>query len=145
VGSRKSWRDGKKQRIEDCIDGFIRGIINAADAKQRRREERQRREEERKENQRRREEELRNREKEERRQKQLWLDLEGWEKAKRIREYVAVIAERAETLAPEEAQIVQVQEWIKWATKVADAWDPVKKDVPEFSEYGKGIDSSKTW
>jgi len=145
VGSRKSWGDGKKQRVEDCIDGFIRGIITAAESKVLRREERERQERERQEWQRRWEEERRAKEREERRQKQLWQDIEAWEKAKRIREYVAAVAAKAESLKPEDTQIVQVQEWIEWANRVADAWDPIKKNVPELSEYGKKIDSWKNW
>lgn len=145
VGSRKSWRDGKKQRVEDCIDSFLKGIVNAAESKLLKREERERREKERQEQQRRWEEERQQKQMEERRQKQLWLDIEGWEKARRIREYVAAVAKRAETLKPEDAQLVQVQEWIKWANRVADAWDPMKQDVPELSEYGKKIDPWKNW
>jgi adenylosuccinate synthase len=111
VGSRKSWRDGKKQRVEECIDSFIRGIVTAAESKVLRREERERQEKEWQEQQRRREEARRNEEREERRLKQL----------------------------------VQVREWIKWANRVADAMDPIKKDVPDLSEYGKKIDSWKNW
>lgn len=145
IGSRKSWRDGKKQRVEECIDKFIRGIVAAAESKQLRREKRERWEKEWQEQQKRREEERRSKEMEERRQKQLWYDIEGWEKAKRIRKYVAANTERVEALGLKETQAVQVQKWIKWAHKVADAWDPMKKDVPELSGYGKKIDPWKKW
>jgi hypothetical protein len=145
VGSRKSWRDGKKQRVEECIDSFIRGVVTAAESKVLRREERERREREWQEQQRRWEEERRAKEREERRLKQLWQDIEGWEKAGRIRDFVAAVAEKAESLKSEDAQLVQIQEWIKWASRIADAMDPINKDVPELSEYGKKIDSWKSW
>lgn len=120
---RKTWADGKRRKVEECLNSFSIGLVRAAEAKKateaERQERRRRWEEERRQEL---EEELRRRE-EERRGRKLEEAAEAWERAERIRRYVAAVAERAERTAAT-GPPTTLDEWLAWARAYADRLDP---------------------
>lgn len=129
---RSKWADGKKQRVEDCLNDFIASAIKVAATLRERRKERE-------EAQRRREEEARRRrerEEQERiraaRQKALLEEVDAWHQARRIREYVNAVIEGREST---DEQL----EWAEWARTQANKIDPLTElfgNEVEFDENG---------
>lgn len=123
LGVRRTWRDGKSQRVENCLSSFIVHLEATAKAikDQREREERRRREWA--EQQRRWEEERQRRWEEERRIKELREQLERWRLARDVRTYVeeirATVREQGLCLSS------GVERRIEWAAAWADQIDPI--------------------
>lgn len=129
---RKSWADGKKQRVEDCLNDFVVGLRAVAEAKRRadieRRERAARREEER-----RIKEAIRAREEAERRR---WDDLRrraaAWEEHRRIVRYIRALRRRLEH-APDELKAA-ARPWLEWAeARIGDS-DPFHDVSSIFAE-----------
>lgn len=119
---RCSWADGARQRVEDCLNDVMIGLVAAAEAKRIAREaaEAQRRKWEDEERQR--AERARVRELEERRFKQLLHDCDGWDLATRLRAF----AEAAERRGTETARGAEdLAAWVAWVKQHADALDPL--------------------
>jgi hypothetical protein len=121
----QNWRDAKTQRLEGCLDSFVTGLVKAAIGKkesiEKRRQEEQeslKREREWAENRRRAEEEKHKFEK-------LMRDVEEWQKSKRIREYIAAVAEMAATGKYTFNFEGGLDNWLKWARAQADRTDPL--------------------
>lgn len=144
---RKSWGDGKKQRLEDLLNQFIIGLYEAAvvvrgerakrEEQQKRLEEMRRQREEDEWQERQRQWKLREeREKEEKRIKELLDEVERWEKSRKIRGYLdAVRAHHAVNgRVPEE-----IEEWLTWANQVADGFDPRTSEPRPNVEEKKGL------
>ena len=113
---RKSWADGKRQRVEGCLNSFVVGLVAAAEAKkawQRELDERHRRwEEERRlaelERQRRLEEAAR--------VTDLMERVERWETGQRSRRFLDA-AQRSNSLRQE---LEDPEAWLEWAEGLAD-------------------------
>lgn len=141
---RRTWADGKQQRVEDCIGDFTVGLTVAAAAIKKNRleteERRRQREEERK-----REEEERCIAEEHKRKAELVTELIGnWEEAERFRGFMKAIEEvtvRSDFSQTEKNDIQQVVEWIN---QYADSLDPLA-DLPEAIEEFVRPESRYWW
>ncbi len=124
-GGRCNWADGKKQRIEHCLNAFTAGLIQAAIRKQAQelewQRERQRREEERRQH----EEQERIRREETARFQALEQEVGDWQRANQIRAYVEAARQAA---IKRDGVIVagcDLAHWLAWALQQADRIDPI--------------------
>ena len=125
---RKSWTDGKKQRLEDCLNDFIIGLHRTALVEKedrRAREERQRLWEEEK---RRKEEEENLRREEQRRIQCLEHQINNWFKSQQIRFYLSVVREAAICKYGHIEAGSKLDKWLTWANNYADQIDPLLND-----------------
>ncbi len=139
---RKSWGDGDKQRVEECLNAFIVSLIAVAEKTKIHRLEMEERQREFQKAERRRQQEALRSAKEAEEIRALDTSLAAWEKAHRIRVFVAALdqlhaASRASTFGD-----VPIPDWIAWATEYANRIDPlvikptVSKDAtPPGSEW----------
>jgi hypothetical protein len=130
---RRTWADGKQQRIEDCLGHFIVGLAVAAAAIKKNRQESEERHRRREEERKREEEERRIAEEHKRRAELVNELIGGWEEAGRLRKFIKAIEEetvRSELSEPQKNDIQQVVEWIR---RYADTVDPLS-DLPEAIE-----------
>ncbi len=131
-GIRCSWGDGKKQRVEQCLNAFVVGLVAASESLREQRLRREAWEREWREAEARRAEEVRRREEEAARIRALESALASWQRSCLVREFVAE-AHRA----VEAAGILQpgspLDEWLSWARSYADRVDPLlpQPAVPE--------------
>lgn len=132
-GVRKSWGDGEKQRVEECLNAFIVSLVAVAEKTKIHRLEMEERQREYQEAERRRQQEAVRRAKEAEEIRALDASLASWEKARRIRVFVAALdelhaASRASTFGD-----VPIPDWIAWASAYANRIDPlvVKPTFPE--------------
>ena len=125
---RSRWSDAKIQRIESVIGDFVAGLMRTAVVLRRQAEEEKRREHER---QKRAEEAIQLRKDIQEEEKKLeqfnkWVD--DWERAERLRRFIAVYAEKSHSW-PAEKQ-AEHKAWIDWAQKQADRVDPFVSQKP---------------
>ena len=123
---RRTWSDGKRQRLENSLPGFIRSLLLSAHSIKRRRRESEERKI-REEQERIRREEQRKREREELKRRLAMENAAfGWGHAERIRNFLiaveAAVASDSEKTAESEAAFA---EWIEWARWYADQVDPL--------------------
>ena len=128
-GAWKSWKDDKARKIEDCLNEFMVGLVEVAEAKMRQRLERQREEEKRRRAREEREAREREIEAESARRQALEQEAANWAKARQIRRYVAAVKERAlrnrESLEPES----ELGRWVDWALAYCRLLDPLLRDA----------------
>lgn len=131
-GERRSWSDGKQQRLEDCLNAFIIGLIQAAVRERARQLEQERREREWKEQERRRLERERRQRLEAARAKALEAQLAAWHKSQQVRAYGEVVrrsaVERLGTIEPGS----DLEQWLTWTFGYADRLDPLGTDPSTF-------------
>jgi hypothetical protein len=141
---RRTWADGKRQRIEDCIGDFMVGLTVAAAAIKKNRqetEERHRRWEE----ERKREEEERRIAEEHKRKAELVTELIGnWEEAARLRKFMKAIEEETARSDFSEAERNNIQQVVEWISQYADTLDPLA-DLPEAIEEFVRPESKYWW
>lgn len=123
-GARQSWKDGKTQRIEECLNAFIVGLVEVAEANKRDRLERQRREEEWRREREEREAKQRLIDEENARREKLEAEAANWAKANQIRGYVEAVKQRAAVRNEEIIPDSNLDRWIVWATRYACLIDP---------------------
>ena len=123
---RRTWSDGKRQRLEDCLYQFVRSLLlSAAVIKRRRREAEERRIREEQERIRREEEERRRLE-EARRRHALENAAFGWAHAARVRQFLDAVEEAVAADANMTAESeTAFKTWLAWARRYADAVDPL--------------------
>jgi hypothetical protein len=125
---RTRWSDAKVQRIESRIPDFVAGLIRTAIVLRQKEEERKQHELE----QQKRAQELaqlrKDIEEEEKRLKEFNDWLENWERAERMRQFIAVYAEKSRSWPAEKQP--KYREWIEWATREADRLDPFVLERP---------------
>jgi hypothetical protein len=123
--NRCSWTDGKRQRVEECLNRFMAGMANAADADAKWKIEAEREALEQKERER--QEKIRKRRKltDERRLWALLTESESWQQSQRIREYVEAVKEKAAQMGPSAREDLALNSWISWALRKADTLDPL--------------------
>lgn len=141
-GERRSWSDGKQQRLEDCLNAFVIGLIRVA-VRQRAQElewERQRREWEAEE--RRRREAERQRRLEEARAQVLEMQLSAWHKSQQVRAYVEAVRrtaiERHGAIEPGS----HLEQWLTWTGEYADRLDPLRRDPANLRLVESDTDSA---
>ncbi len=125
LNTRKIWSDGRRQRLEDCLNSFVGGLIKAAMAIKHLRAERERREREWQEQRRRREEADRIRREEEEKLKDLDREVESWQRSQKIRSYIEAVKKWGIQKYGEIKPESKLQQWLTWATKQADRLDPL--------------------
>ena len=128
VGSRHQWSDGKKQKLEKCLNAFIDGLFKAAEILKVRHLEWERWEKEREEQERRRREEEQRRIEEENKVKHLDVLLANWAKSHNIREFVKVIDQTLKDRNTEPTS--NLSAWLQWARQYADSIDPILLTFP---------------
>ena len=122
---RKKWSDGRRQRLEDCLNSFVGGIIKTAIAMKHLRAERERREREWQEERQRREERERIRQEEEEKMKVLDREVESWHRSQKIRSYIEAVKKWGIQKYGEIKPDSKLQQWLTWATRQADRLDPL--------------------
>ena len=125
---RARWSDAKIQRVENLIADFVAGLMRTAVAKRRQEEDRKRREAQKQKRERERAQLLKEIQEEEEKLKQFndWVDM--WERAERLRRFIAAYAEKTRSWSPEKQP--KHKAWIEWATRQADRIDPFVSDKP---------------
>jgi len=124
-GLQKTWRDRDRARLEEQLPESIAGLIKIALAEKARRDAQEKKERERQKRIEEVTEELRKIEAEEKKVRVLRKEVIAWQRAKRIREYVAAVREGASTQA-DSGQQERILVWIEWAEVQADRIDPLK-------------------
>jgi hypothetical protein len=120
-GLRRTWNDGKKQRVEDCLGPFISYLPLIAEGLKERRLEAERCHQRRMEEERRRQGVEAKRAEEERRRKELTEALNRWRLAREIRAFVGEVKQRVGAAGLAE----QLSERLDWSLAYADAVDPI--------------------
>ena len=150
-GCRKSWRDAKKQKVEDCLNKFVAGLVEVAARKKEHRIEEKRREAEAAEAERRRQEEARIREEKRKLQKQeqasvdeLFQQAECWNRSQDLRRFIEAVKQQhldnGESLEPGS----EVSQWTAWAMRQADRVDPLCESPPSILDE-KIPEEPKRW
>lgn len=121
-GIRQSWADGKKQRLEGCLNDVIVGLVAAAQLIRQRRLEHEERMRAWQVEEARRAAVQRRRELEQGRIRALHRVLDDWQNAQLIREYVAD-ARRALLGAEPTSDLAR---WLSWVEEYAERIDPFK-------------------
>lgn len=135
-GVRRSWSDGKRQRLESCLNSFMSGLTLAARAnrdERARRAERERRWEEERQLE---AERQHRRYLEQRRIRALDEQIERWRRAGQIREYARKVAEDEDATVRTDEVCTTREEWFRWAVEYADRIDPFVGDEAERSTPG---------
>jgi hypothetical protein len=127
---RKLWSDGKRQRLENCLNGFVVGLVATSVAKKEWR--RQREEEERVRQQQllKRLEEEQRRQEEENRLRELRTLAQSWMEARQLRLFLEAVRGAAQAegkLTPD------LEEWHSWAEQRVDNIDPLPGLVAALS------------
>lgn len=124
-GARRQWADGKRQRLEHCLNAFTAGLIQAAarrqawdleHERQRRQWEEQRQQEE---------EQERLRREEAARLQALEQEVADWQRAQRIRAYVEAVRQVAVERKGAIEAGSELDRWIAWGMQQADRIDPL--------------------
>jgi len=127
-GTRKTWGDGKRKRIEDCLNSFIIGLNNAALAKKNWRLENEKREREWEEERQRGIEESIRQMKDEQKIQHLDEQLDLFRKSKEIREFLDLWKQACINCIGEIPQGSKIEKWINWIQEYADRIDPLNED-----------------
>jgi hypothetical protein len=141
---RRTWADGKYQRVENCIGDFIVGLSIAAAAIKKNRQETEERERRWAEEQKRKEEERRKAE-ERKRKAEVVAELIGnWEEAARLRHFAKAIGEKMTQSNFSDAQKTDIQQVVEWSMEYADLLDPLT-DIHEAIEEFVRPESKYWW
>lgn len=128
-GLRQTWGDGKKQKVENLLNDFIGGLVEAAEDLKAKKLERERWHREWQEEEQRRKEIERKRVAEQKRIQQLEKDAADWAKAKQIQEYLAelklVLFKKDGEIFPDS----KVDVWFSWAQRHAKQLNPMTRVV----------------
>lgn len=117
-GCRQRWADGKTQRVGNMLPQCLGGLMMVARAKRIWSEELARRQAEW-------ERERREREEFARLMQQLEKWMEGWNRAKQIREFVAAVEKDCSAKAVPTTADSPKGKWVAWALRQADRFDPL--------------------
>lgn len=132
--TRKIWSDGQKQRLENCLNSFIIGLMKAADKIKENRIQREKRELEWQERTRRREALEKMRREEEERIKVLDKEVSAWSRSQQIRAYTEAFKIAVIKLYGEVVPGGKQDKWLTWANKYADRIDPLVISEPSITE-----------
>lgn len=122
-GIRMTWSDGKVQRVEDCLNAFIIGLIKASVQKRADRMKQERREREWEAERRRREENAKLIREEKERLAKLEREAQNWHKSQTLRGYIEAVQENAIRKHGEVGG--ELERWLSWANQQADRLDPL--------------------
>jgi len=146
-GRRQSWADGKKQRVEGCLNAFVASLYAIADLMRVRRLEQEERERASRAEEARRQAVKRRRDFEEGRVRTLDRVIANWRDARLFREYVADVQRAADNVELS----AELSRWLAWVEAYADRIDPLKPspqvpepEPPERSEYASWMHEHAT-
>ena len=125
LNTRKTWSDGRRQRLEECLNSFVGGLAKAAIAIKHLRTEREQRELRWQEERRQWEESERIRREEEEKLKDLDREVASWQRSQQIRSYIGAVKKWGIQKYGEIKPDSNLQQWLTWATKQADRLDPL--------------------
>lgn len=143
--SRATWADAKIQRVENCLNDFLVGLVRSAAEKKSVREKREREARKLQEEGRRLEEAARLRKEEQASVDALKKGSEDWHESQQIRSYIEAVRRDAIETTGAIVPGSELDEWLVWATKQADRLDPLTKsppsilDEPEVNDHSWGI------
>jgi hypothetical protein len=121
-GARQSWSDGKQQRVENCLNQFIVGLVVVAEAARAARLEREEREREYRKAEEERLLKLRRQEEEAARIRALIHAADQWHTASNVRSYLARVRE---SLEHHPDVPLEVRDWLDWAEEFTNQIDPL--------------------
>jgi len=133
-GTRKSWSDGRRKKLDQMLNDVVRGLVIVADAKRAERIEQERAEKERQEAARQRALIEQRRREEEERLRTLERQAESWAKAQKLRAFVDEVERQANSKGISLAPGSKLVSWTEWAREHADHLDPIKLGSAESSE-----------
>lgn len=139
LGVRQSWSDGKKQRVEDCLNDVMVGLVTAAEALTRQRLEREAAHREFLAEQERRRLAEQRRQEEAGRVRALDATLIAWRKSTLAREYADAMRHAAAATG-RMGDGDPLRTWLEWVENYADRIDPTKGEPrvpadPERSQW----------
>jgi hypothetical protein len=141
---RRTWADGKQQRIEDCVGDFMVGLTVAAAAIKKNRLETEESHRQREEERKRQEEERRIAEEQKRRAELVTELIGNWEEAVRLRRFVQAIEKERALSDFSESERNDIQQVTDWIREYADSLDPLC-DLPEAIEEFVRPESKYWW
>jgi len=141
---RRTWADGKCQRVEHCLGDFIIGLRVGAAAIKKNRQETEERERRREEERKRREEERQKAEEQKRKAELVTELIENWEEATRLREFAKAVEEKTAQSDFSDADKADIRQVIEWTKEYADLLDPLT-DIPEAIEEFVRPESRYWW
>ena len=124
LASRQSWSDGKRQRLEGCLNDIIVGLVATNEELARREEEVAARQRAWEEEQRRRREAQERAEAEAARRRALVRSMNALRKSIAVRDYVGRMTTAADAAGVEAD--APLRAWLAWALRYADAIDPCR-------------------
>jgi hypothetical protein len=136
-GLRGAWSDGKKQRVEGCLNKFIIAAYKAAAAKKADRIERERQRLEWAEQERRREILRQQIEREQERLDALNEQAKAWYEAQQLRAYVQAVRSAGYYPQNNITGGRAIEEWCAWALEQASRLDPTVSSPPSVLDYKK--------
>ena len=124
-GLQKTWSDGKTTKLENCLNDFIVGLLEVAEAVKVRRLKQEQEEQLRREAERRRQEEAIRRQEELARLEALDQEAANWAKAQQLRSYLSALKNMLTTKHGAIQPGSQADQWLIWAHQHADRLDPL--------------------
>jgi hypothetical protein len=143
-GTRQSWSDGKKQRLDKIMPEVLAGIRAAAEQMLNKRLENEERERRWAEESRRREELEKRIKAEKKRRELLKLVVKGWRHAEEIRRLCDEFERRSEA-EPGKYPAEGAQRWLSWARTLAAQCDPFCIGYFEEAMQEEGWDAELDW
>ena len=139
---RKSWRDGKRQRLDNLLDDIVEAFEVVAGCLQAREDRWERERQESAERERRRQI-LERRQREENARIDAFVEAaENWDLGKKLDAYADAV-ERNAKMRGEDGD-PEVQRWLTWARTKAEKLDPLRKELPRRkAEWDEPPDFSK--
>ena len=134
-GLRGTWSDGKRQRVDNCLNKFIATAYKAAAQKKSARIKREQEAREREEQQRRREILRRQIEQEQKRVDTLTAQAKLWHEAQQLRDYVQAARSAGYYSLPAITGSRNIEEWCTWALEQANRLDPTISSSPSVLDY----------
>jgi hypothetical protein len=135
---RRCWSDGKKAKLEDCLNDFVIGLIRASSVLRSRDLQREIEKRQREELERQYIEKERAIQEEKNRVSALLQEVKNWNKSRQIREYVDAVKEQAVRNNGIVTSDSALGKWLTWAAQQADCLDPLKKQpVSSFDGINK--------
>ena len=134
-GLRGTWSDGKRQRVDNCLNKFIATAYKAAAQKKAARIKREREEYEWAEQERREEILRRQIEKEQKRVDALTAQARLWQEAQQLRAYVQAARSAGYYALPAITGGHNMKEWCDWALEQANRLDPTISSTPSVLDY----------
>lgn len=129
---RKSWTDGKVQRLENCLNDFVVALVAVGKKLQERTQRNRVRDLQRERERQQQVERERHEQLERERVEELKRQVEAWELSQTIRAYVLACRVSLRTGSPPSGPKLPPDEWLAWAAEFADQIDPFKKEQSEF-------------